>query len=301
MEFRQLEALKLIVDTGNFSEAAKAMGITQPSVSTQISLLEREFGCQLLRRQPGKTAPTETGRMLYKYAVEILALRDKAISACGHHREMGGVITVAASSIPNQFVLPVLTAQFALQYPDAQFQLTSTDSSGAAGMVLDGAADLGMVGTVLQSEELEYEPILEDELVVITPKQPPYTEWAVGPVKAASLLGLPFVAREPGSGTWAETESYLEQQGCDSGALRVVAQMDNPDAIVKAVEQGLGVTMMSSLAANDYAGSGNVLVFPLANSPAKRKIYLVRAKGKRLPAVTEVFAHFAAHRDGGER
>lgn len=300
MEFRQLEAFKLISETGSFSETAKQIGITQPSISSQISALEREFGCQLLTRQPGKATPTETGMELYKYALEILTLRDKAVAACGRHQDMTGSITVAASSIPYQFVLPVLAAQFSMKYPGASFTLLRGDSASAIEQVLAGKADLGMAGTVVQSDELIYEAVLEDELMVVTPASPPYTVWQSGPAEIESILDAPFVVREEGSGTWAELERYLERQGYDGGALRIVARIDNPDAIVKAVEQGMGITILSSLAVGEYARKGNVLTLPLAGDHVKRKIYLVRRKGRKLPAVAESFARFVSRRDEQE-
>ena len=113
-------------------------------------------------------------------------------------------------------------------------------------------------------------------------------------------MSLCVEASDP-AGTWAEVECYLAHQGYDGGALRVVAQMDNPDAIVKAVEQGLGITMLSSLAASESARKGGVLVFSLAGNPAKRKIYLVRRKDRKLPVVTEAFARFVARPGSEER
>ena len=300
MEFRQLEAFQLVVDSGNFSETANLMGISQPSVSSYISALEREFGCQLLIRQPGKAVLTDTGKTLYQYAVELLSLRNKAVATCGRHKEMSGTISIAASSIPYRFVLPVLAAQFSLKHPDSQFDFVGADSAGAIEMVLREKVDLGMAGTLLSSEELEYLPVLEDELVVLTPAKPPFTLWPREPVQVETLLDIPFVAREEGSGTRAEVRNYLEHQGYDGGALRVVATMDNPDAIIKAVEQGLGITILSSLAANEYLRKGDVLVAALANNPAKRKIYLVRKKAKRLPIIAEAFARFAARQTSDE-
>jgi DNA-binding transcriptional LysR family regulator len=300
MEFRQLEALKRIIDTGSFSEAAKQMNLTQPSISAQIGALERDLGCRLLTRRPGSVIPTETGGALYRYAEQILALRDKAVAACSR-REMSGTVTVAASSIPYQFVLPVLTAQFSMLYPGARFILTeSGDSASATALVLAGQADLGMVGTLPQSEELLCDPVMEDELLVVAPPQPPYINWPKNPVRLEDVLDAPFVAREEGSGTWAEVERYLERQGYGSGALRVVARIGKPDAIVKAVERGMGVTMLSSLAVAEYLREGRVLAFPLADSPFKRKLYILRRKGKPLSAVAETFARFAARQADGE-
>ena len=150
-----------------------------------------------------------------------------------------------------------------------------------------------MAGTVIEDERLQYHPIFEDELMVVAPAAPIYTDWQQKPVGIAQLLEAPFVTREEGSGTWTEIESYLKQQGYDSGALRIVARMDNPDAIVKSVEQGLGITVLSSLAASEYLRKGDVLVFALDGKSVRRKIYLVRDKLEKLPPEAEAFANFA--------
>lgn len=295
MEFRQLEAFKLISELGSFSAAAQKLNVTQPTVSSQISLLEREFATQLFDRQPGKVVPTETGKALYSYAEQILDLRDKALATHGNKKDMAGTITIAASSIPYLFILPILTAQFSLKYPDVTFNLLSGDSAIATNHVLNGRADLGMVGTIFHCDDLEFEPILEDELVIVAPKTEPYTSWSQCPVKMDEILASPFVAREEGSGTWAELENYLESQGYDGGALRIVARMENPDAIVKAIEQGMGITILSSLAASEYKRKNEVLTFPLECTPVKRKIYLIRRKDMKFPVATETFAHFVSH------
>jgi DNA-binding transcriptional LysR family regulator len=132
--------------------------------------------------------------------------------------------------------------------------------------------------------------------MVATPAANPYDQWQKSPATMEDILDAPFVAREEGSGTWAEVERYLERQGYDSGALRVVARMDNPDAIVKAVEQGMGITILSSLAAAEHARKGGILVFPLAGEPVKREIYLVRVKKRMLSFAAETFARFVSQR-----
>lgn len=300
MEFRQLEAFKLISELGSFSATANKLNVTQPTISGQISLLEREFGTPLFDRLPGKVVPTETGTALYAYAEQILALRDKSLTSLRSRKEMSGTITIAASSIPYLFILPIFTAQFSLKNPDVSFNLLSGDSASAADLVLSGKADLGMVGTIFHCEDLEYEPILEDELVMVTPKTEPYISWERCPVKMDEILSSPFIAREEGSGTWAEVENYLESQGYDGGALRIVARIENPDAIVKSVEQGMGITILSSLAASEYERKNEVLTFSLECKPVKRTLYLVRRKEVRLPAVTEAFARFASHESEAE-
>lgn len=297
MDFRQLEAFRLVTETGSFSEAATHLGVSQPSISTHISALETELGGKLFIRRARHSELTKRGELLYPYAVDMLNLREKALKVCGNHTGITGTVSVAASSIPYQFVLPIMAAQFALKNAEVQFDLSSVDSARAVQLVLDDEVDMGMAGTEIQHAGLNYEAILEDELVVVTPNKAPYTEWSAAPVQIESLLDVPFVIREQGSGTRTEIESYLEQQGYENGALRVIATMDNPDALIKSVEQGLGITMLSSLAATDYERKGTIKVFKLANSPAKRKLYLVTKQGRVLSKAAAAFANFVTHRD----
>lgn len=299
MEFRQLETFVLVVELGSFSEAAKKMRVTQPAISAQISSLEKEFGTKLVTRRPGRAVPSETGETLYTYAQQILALRDKAVASCARTSGTKGTLTIAASSIPNRFVLPVLTAEFRMKYPDVQFELVGTDSAGAVKAVLNGKADLGLTGTVPKDAGLAYEPFMEDELVVVAPATAPYTGIQGDVMEMESLLEFPFIIREPGSGTRTEIEAYLENQGLESGALNISAQMNFPDAIANAVAQGLGITIMSRLAATDYARGREMLIFKLAGRQARRKLYLVYPKDRKLNVLAMNFINFAARRSEG--
>lgn len=293
MDFKQLEAFILVADLGSFSKTAKQLRVTQPTVSAYISSLETEMGCRLIDRLPGEARASETGRKLYNYATEIIALRNKAYAAC--KRQTGGVagtIRLAASSIPAQYVLPVVMAEFRMKYPDAQFDMMGCDSKSAAIMVLEGRAEIAMTGTLNKNRQLVYDPFMEDELVVITPAAPPYSDMKEDTFRMADLMKAPFVIREQGSGTRKETEDYLCSLGYETGALNIAATMEHSDAVIKGVSQGLGISIVSRLSAADYERFGMIRIFRLAEGRMRRKLYLVRGKDQPLSPATEAFVQF---------
>ena len=293
MDFKQLEAFILVADLGSFSKTAKQLHVTQPTVSAYISALENEMGCRLIDRLPGEARASETGKQLYNYATEIIALRNKVYATCKRQATgVGGTISLAASSIPYQYVLPVIMAEFRMKYPDVQFEVSSSDSESAAQKVLAGTAEIAMTGTLNKDRHLMYEPVLEDELVVITPATEPYQNLKRHSFGLQDLIKAPFIVREVGSGTRKETEDYLNNLGYETGALNIVATMDNADAVIKGVSQGLGISIVSRLSATDYERFGMIKIFRLAEGQMRRKLYIVRSKDRPLAPATESFIRF---------
>lgn len=299
MDFKQLEAFILVADLGSFSKTAKQLHVTQPTVSAYISALENEMGCRLIDRLPGEARASETGKQLYNYATEIIALRNKVYATCKRQATgVGGTISLAASSIPYQYVLPVIMAEFRMKYPDVQFEVSSSDSESAAQKVLAGTAEIAMTGTLNKDRHLIYEPVMEDELVVITPAAEPYQNLKKDSFGLQDLIKAPFIVREVGSGTRKETEGYLNKLGYETGALNIVATMDNADAVIKGVSQGLGISIVSRLSATDYERFGMIKIFRLAEGQMRRKLYIVRSKDRPLAPATESFIRFITRQNG---
>lgn len=293
MDLKQLEAFVQVINQGSFSRAAERLYLTQPTVSAHISALERELDCQLVLRTSKEALPTKLGQDLYIYAVQMLDLRSQAISQLrGQIDKPRGVITLAASSIPHQYVLPKLMVAFREAYPEVSFNVLSFDSAGVAEAISFNRAQIGMTGTSLTDSQCSYEPFLEDELVIATPNIEPYHSIAKSGFTISELKKLPFIVREPGSGTRKETERFLTSQGVDADNLNIIAQMDNADAIKRAISQGLGISVLSRLAVEDYEKLGLLLVQRPADGIIQRKLYLVKRKTTTLSPIASVFESF---------
>ena len=277
MNLKQLEAFVQVSESGSFSKAAKELFLTQPTISAHISSLEKELNVRLFIRNTKEVSLSDDGKDLYRYAKQITDL-EKAIEERFYMDSDDGkhVITIAASTIPAQYLLPKVLMCYRERYPKEQIKIMETDSSEVVTEVVDHMVDVGFTGTVLEKKHCKYIPFYKDELAVITPDTPEYRilkeqnrddiDW---------IKRKPLILREEGSGTRKEAEKQLKNAGISMEALDIVASIANQETIKKSVKQGMGITVLSRLAAEDEDG---LLIFPIPGADEGRDINLVYNK-----------------------
>ena len=285
MNLKQLEAFVRVAETKSFSTAAKMLFLTQPTVSAHIASLERELNTCLLIRNTKGVALSEAGKELYAYAEQMLELEQKIRERFGlTGRQSGSVLRIAASTIPSQYLLPDIMARFRKEYPEGQLKVLETDSSGVVEMILSHKADVGFTGTVLERGSCTYIPFYQDELVILTPAAERYRARKDADI-ASWIPEEPVILREEGSGTRKEALRLLAQTGIDITRLNVAAMMENQETIKRSVSSGMGISILSKLAAREEIDSGKLLAFPLGETGGKRDINVVYDAGyPSLPA-----------------
>lgn len=285
MNLKQLEAFVRVAETKSFSAAAKMLFLTQPTVSAHIASLERELNTCLLIRNTKGVALSESGKELYAYAEQMLELEQKIRERFGlTGRQPGSVLRIAASTIPSLYLLPDIMARFRKEYPEEQLKLFETDSSGVVEMILSHKADVGFAGTVLEKGSCTYIPFYQDKLVVLTPSSERYRARKNDDI-VSWILEEPVILREEGSGTRKEALRLLAQTGVDISKLNVAAMMENQETIKRSVGSGMGISILSKLAAKEEIDSGKLLAFPLGETGGKRNINVVYDAGyPSLPA-----------------
>lgn len=272
MELKQLEAFVAVVDYNSFSEAARHLFLTQPTVSAHVASLEKELDTKLISRTTKKLHVTPQGYDLYDSAVSMLKIRDHILNEfVGSHKQ---IIELGASTIPSSYVLPEVLSAFGQLNPDIYFHSELSDSMGIIQQVENGRLDFGLVGMTTDSSELIFIPFLEDELVIVTPVTPHYLEISKGNVTIAAFLNEPFILREKGSGTKKAIDQYLEQQHIASGAINVVARMNDLEAVKRSIINGLGISILSAKSVQDLNASRQVLIFPLGASRHPRENFI---------------------------
>lgn len=282
MNLTQLKVFAGIMEEHSFSRAAERMYLSQPTVSAHIRALEAELQVKLFRRGGRDIQILDSARELYPLVQKMLRTEEEIHKQFDRRESGGKILRVAASSIPGQYVLPGVLNAFASRYAHTQISLCQTDSQGVLDGVTEGNYDLGFVGTCIPSEGLEFQPFFEDELVIIAPDAEPYHQVSSRELPVSVVEQAPVIFREQGSGTRAETEQYLRSAGIQPEQLHLVAVMDNPENIKKAVENGMGISFLSRLAAQDYVSSKKVLSYHLKDISMKRKLYMVYNKNQYL-------------------
>ena len=238
MDFKQLEAFVAVVDYGSFSEAARRLYLTQPTISAHIRALEKELTVRLLIRTTKKITVTAKGYQLYDSAVRMLHIRDNLLEDFTEPRKH--IIDLGVSTIPSSYLLPELLAAFRKRYPDVYFHSFQSDSAGAIERVLDGSVDLSLTGQNTGDETCRFIPFCRDSLVIAAPVTPRYLKMAEKKVSFRDFLDDPIIIREKGSGTKKEMDLFLEKAGIAPSELNVVARMNDLESIKKSIANGLG-------------------------------------------------------------
>lgn len=294
MEFKQLEAFVAVVDYGSFSEAARRLYLTQPTISAHIRSLEDELHMKLIIRTTKKTTVTAKGYQLYDSAVRMLDIRNNLLeNFTGAHKHM---IDLAASTIPSSYLLPELLAAFGKAHPDVYFHSVQSDSAESISRVLDGTVDLALVGQNTRDESCVFLPFCYDELVLATPVTDHYlslySHLPDEPVSFRDFAKDPIIIREKGSGTKKEMDLFLEKNGIIPGNLNVVARMNDLESIKKSIVNGLGISILSSRSVTDLQKTKQILVFPLGEPTHKRSFYIVYSKNRILKPHIKQFIQF---------
>ncbi|MDO4552497.1 MAG: selenium metabolism-associated LysR family transcriptional regulator [Bacillota bacterium] len=288
MEFKQIEAFVNVVKYGGFSRAADASFLTQSTISTHVANLEKELGTRLIDRSGGAPTLTPQGKIFYNHALNLLNIRKEAtLSLQSFSDRMEGVVELQASSIPGQYLAPELIAAFQKRHSGVLFYLEQSDSRQAAKNLLARRGELGLLGQAGDGN-LEYHPLLEDQMVLITPDNETFRSMGPGPVEPASLMEFSFLWREQGSATRQAYEESLAAIGLDPKRFRIVFRSNSMEAIKEGVRRGMGVSVISRLA----AGGEGLLTFPVAGLPTERRFYLAHRKDAVLSPVAEAFRVF---------
>ena len=276
MNLKQLEAFVKIADTGSFSQAAKELYLTQPTISAHISSLEKELNSRLFVRNTKEVHLSENGSVLYNYAKQMLVLQKRIEDTFALNEEKEQqCITIAASTIPAQYILPEILVAFNEKNPEQQFKVVETDSAKVVEQVMNHTADVGFTGTALDKKVCKHIPFYQDELVVIAPNTDKYKHLQQTQENAAWITEEKLIMREEGSGTRKEAEKLLKKIGVNTSKLNVIATMENPEAIKRAVASGMGISVISKLAAEEEMQKGSLLVLPITADGTKRDINVV--------------------------
>ena len=302
MNIVQLKAFVAVADRGSFSAAARELGLSQPAVTMQIQALEADLGVTLLDRRYRSTIPTEAGQALLPKARAILdelrAAREELASMADH---VGGHLVIAASTTPGQYVLPRLLGGFLERYPAVGVTLRVSDSANVVMDVAEGDAAVGMTGASnaagTAAPRVSFEALGTDEILVIAHPDHPMTRRSG--MALSELAEERFVVRELGSGTRAVVETALRDGGLEPERLHVALELGTNEAIVSAVEGGLGVGTVSRWAADKALSLGTVAALDVEGFPVSRPFFLV-ASQRELPVAATAFADYLREALGPE-
>ena len=290
MKIAILKTFLTVVQEKSLTRAAEALYLTQPAVSKHIKMLEKYFNTRLFHRQGQKITLTEGGEILYIQAKEILKEWESTkLKISELSSTVGGVLRIGASTIPGEYLLPYLLGSFKKQYPEVEIKLEVGDTQEVVRKILAEEIHLGVVGAWIERKKLLAKKFADDEVVLILhPEHPLAKEEKVKP----SVLGKEnLIWREKGSGTRKVVEEKLLKAGITVETLTPVMELGSTQAIITAVEAGLGISFVSFWAVRREEALKRLVVKKMEGVLLKRKLYYLYPKEQYLPrAAVELLA-----------
>jgi LysR family transcriptional regulator, nitrogen assimilation regulatory protein len=244
MDLKQLEYFVRVAELGSFTRAAIALDIAQPALSRQVRLLEVELSLTLLTRNGRGALPTEAGKLLLAHGRGILHQMERAREELGRVRgSLAGRVAVGIPSSLARVLTVPLTRAFRAQMPDATISISEGLTAGIHESLINGRLDIAILYNAQPSNDIEIEPLTEEDLVLVQARQPSgQDDPPPGPISLLAAAQMPLVIPSRPNAIRMHVESEIVNAG---GRLNIALEIDGVSAILDLVADGAGCAVLS--------------------------------------------------------
>ncbi len=240
---RQLEYLVALGETGHFGEAAKRCHVSQPTLSVQVALLEKQLGVTLIDRMPGQVAPTPVGLEIIQAAKIILnGLDEIRVLATSSKGNLGGSIRLGVAPSFGPYFLPHLLPRLHLRHPDLKLYIREDRPRLLERAVLQGETDCGLGPIPFGQEDFVSEQICRERIFLGVPKDHPLAQMESVPM--AALKGTRMLTLGPGHRLMDEVRKLADMSGA---ILALEYEGSSLDAIRQMVSIEMGLSLFPEL------------------------------------------------------
>ncbi len=271
---RQLQVFMAIARLENVTRAAEALSMSQSAASSALKELENQYDIKLFDRAGKRIRLNEHGRQLRPQVEALLAQADALEHTLAAHNTPGTLQVGATLTIGNYLAVELMAEYMAVE-SNARVELTVANTQSIVDQVLHFDLDVGLVEGELNHPDLNVTEWMDDNLVIFTrPNDTSITDHALSD---AELQSLPWIVREPGSGT---------RQGFDRAMAGLInktnirLELQHTEAIKRAVQAGLGVGCLSEISIKEDIERGQLKPLHAPHRNWQRKFYFVLHKQK---------------------
>ena len=276
MTLRHLKIFVNVCETGSTTATAEKMHIAQPSVSLAISELEDYYGIKLFDRIAKRLCITEAGKYFLQYARHIVGLFDDMEKEIKNFDAIG-LIRIGASITIGNCLLPEYITRFKQKHPRMKVKVVIDNSEEIQEYVLSNRIDIGLIEGAVHSSYIVEHKFRDDELVMICGNNHPFA--GKDDIDITELLKESFILREAGSAGREIFDSTMTSYG-----LKVEPDWESTStqAIVKAVQANLGISVLPYLLVKDYLERKEISRFHVKGVRFQRSFSVIYHKNKYL-------------------
>ncbi len=233
-----LRAFHAVAREGSFSTAARALAVTQPTISSQVGALEQAYGVRLFDRRGRRVIPTELGRTLFATTQRLFSVEEEVEDLLTAAQGLqSGHISVGADG-PHH-IIPILAA-FGQRYPALEVSLAMGNADKVLQDLRGYRIDVAVVAKVDSDPRLYAVPLRKSRLVLFVPRHHPWAKRSSISLKEVAEQRM--ILREAASVTRQIFQTALAEAGVRPQS---VMQIESREAVRQAVERGLGIGVVS--------------------------------------------------------
>lgn len=289
MNFKELKSFVAISKYKNFSKAAQALYLTQPTISNHIQTLEEELQTTILVRNSKHVTLTKSGQMLLIHAQKILNEKEQIHFLFDQYNgAIAGELEIATSSIPSQYYLPKILKAFSALHPQMKFKVQKLDSAEVHKKLALSEIDFGIVGTQNNDEFFEYEKIMSDTIVLCCD----FNLDVRDPIEIEDLKSLPIILREEGSGTRKQLFQAIKPYGLSPQTMNISGIIDDINTIKACIIGSDKYTFTSKMSIQENLNNKTMKTIEVKGLNIQREFYFVSNKNHTLTPVSKAFKKY---------
>ena len=275
IEIGDIEAFIEVAENNSFAKAAGNLNLSQPALSRRIQKLEYELGTLLFDRTTRKVQLSYSGRNFLERAKSIIEAIQTATKTLNEKYTFPSIVKIAAvNTALRNIVFPTIKL-FKTKYPNSKIQIIERSANYVVDSVLGGECDFAINFMGLQEPGIEFEPLFEEEYVVVFPKGDELEKKRK--IKISDIKGRDFIEVWKGSGSRIYFEDALAKH---KETLEWTYEVRHVPNALQMVEQGMGITLAPRLAISKQYE--DLSFRPLIDPKVSRVMGLIKRSGRNL-------------------
>ena len=285
MNLNQLKIFYLAAQKGSLSAAAEELYITQPAVTKAIQRLQEHYEIKFVHHIGKKLVLTDAGEVMYKIAEKIFEMESQAEESIRDFQQRKrGHIRILSSESFGDYYLPQILISFSKAYPLVRISMNILPTDQVVENTATLNNDIGFISYPVENKKLSVKEVLEDQLVIITPLNHPLAEKSS--LIADDLENQLIIMHETGSAPRRAIDDYIRTHNI---SLKIPLEISSNRAIKRAVEEGIGIALISRKVANEQIQAGRLKAIPISDASMYRKFYIVHHKDKYISETLQRF------------
>jgi LysR family hydrogen peroxide-inducible transcriptional activator len=280
LDLTRIRYFQAVAEAGSFSQAARRLGLSQPTLSIQVARLEQHLGTPLFQRRRDGVTLTETGRRLLEHSRELLSRVEEMEQVLRSElQEPSGDLRIGCVHSVGIYLLPEALAALMERYPKVHPTIRSEHSQVVLDLLKAGEIDVGLTAHFKKPPTRHNQLLVDDPLVLVC--GPGHRLWGRRYLRPQDLDGEKLVAFDETSPTAQIVDRVIHQLKVK---MQAVIRAPQIDALIRMVRINMGVAFIPRMAIAEDVEAGRLHAVAFSHEELQRGIWMSWNKAEVFPA-----------------